>query len=265
MSTLHPADELPRHAGIAARVHPSNWPLVVWTLLSIVAGLLHIQYTVGGFSFAPAVALLSGTWLGWRRAALVQAVAAFTVVVLGLLFGETLPGVGSAASWGFHLGVVGSAALAGVVATPDGNGAHPSRAVRLAVFGVAGATAALAVIVVPRQSSGVLFAAAFMLATTIAIFYAYRMVPEPGRVVGYAFCLLPYYALGVGWNLLVARFMPATAALEGIPERWHDVVFHAYLAHLPSELIAVVVIAYLVCALDRGACSGGPMAIGASR
>lgn len=236
-----------------SRYHPSNWPLGLWLVLATGAGLLRVQYTLGGFSFGPPVALLAGTWLGWRRGALLQALATVAMTPFGLLFPETLPGLNNPGEWGFRLGLIAAAAVAGLIATPDGNGAHPRRAVRMAVFGAAGATAGLAVIVVPRQSSGVLFGAAFVLATTIAIFYAYRIVPEPGRVVGYAFCLVPYYTLGVGWSLLVARLLPATAALAGIPERWHEVLFHAFLAHLPSDMIAIVVIAYLVCALDRGA------------
>jgi len=243
------------------RLHPSRWPAPVWVALSLLAGLLRVQYTLGAFSFAPAVALLSGTWLGWRRAAVVQAAAAALMIPAGMLFAE-LNGPGE---WGFRVGGILSAALAGVIATPDGNGAHPTRAVRLTVFGAAGATAALVFVIVPRQSSGVMFALTFLLATSIAVFYAYRMVPEPGRVVGYVFCLLPYYALGVGWNVIVSRWLPATAALAGIPDGWSDIVFHAYLAHMPSELIAVVVISYLVCALDRGGTAHGPMAIGAPR
>jgi len=243
------------------RLHPSSWPLAVWVLLSVGGSLLRVQFTLGGFSFAPAIALLSGTWLGWQRAALVQVIAGAALVGLGLFF----PELDGPAEWGFRLGLVACAAIAGRVATPDGNGAHPSRFVHLAVFGAAGATIALVVVIVPRQSSGVMFALTFLMATSIGVFYAYRMVPEPGRVIGYAFCLLPYYALGVGWNLIVARWLPATAALAGIPAHWDDILFHAYFAHLPSELIAIVVIAYLVCVLDRSGADRGPMAIAAPR
>lgn len=244
-----------------SRYHPSRWPLAVWLAVSIGAGLLRVQYTLGAFSFAPAAALLCGTWTGWRRAGLVTAVATAALIPATLL----LPQLGNAGDWGFRIGLVAAATLAGAIAPPDGHGAHPARGIRLAVFGAAGATAGLVVLVVPRQSSGVLFALAFLLATSIAVFYAYRMVPEPGRVIGYLFCLLPYYAAGFVWNLLLARLLPATAALAGIPDRWEEIFFHAYLAHLPSEMIAVVVIAYIVCALDRGGSVKGPMAIGASR
>ncbi len=243
------------------RYHPSRWPLAIWVALSIGLGLLRVPYTLGSFSFAPAVALLSGTWLGWRRAGLVQVLALAGSLAVVAVF----PELGNVGDWGFRLGLVAAAMIAGAIARPDGNGAHPTRTIRLAVFGAAGATAALVMIVVPRQTSGVLFALTFLLATSIAVFYAYRMVPEPGRVIGYAFCLIPYYAAGISWNLVVSRFFPARAALAGIPDDWDEILFHAYFAHLPSELIAVVVIAYLVCALDRGGLSRGPMAIGSSR
>lgn len=227
----------------------------------IVGGLLRVQYSLGAFSFAPAAALLAGTWLGWRRAVLVQTIAAAALISAGAVFA----GLNNPADWGFRVGLIASAALAGVISTPDGSGAHPTRSIRLAVFGAAGLTAALARVIVPRQSSGAFFAAAFVLATVIAVYYAYRMVPEPGRVVGYAFCLLPYYTAGLAWNAMLVRWLPARAVLAGIPDRWDDIVFHGYLAHLPNELIAIVVISYLVCALDRSGATHGPMGIGASR
>ena len=117
----------------------------------------------------------------------------------------------------------------------------------------------------PQQSSGAFFALTFVLATAIAVYYAYRMVPESGRVVGYAFCLLPYYGAGLLGNAMMVRWLPARAVLAGIPHRWDEIVFHGYLAHLPNELIVIVVISYLVCALDRSGATHGPMAIGASR
>ncbi len=233
----------------------------MWIALSVSAGLLRVPYSLGAFSFAPAVALLSGTWLGWRRAALVQTIAAAALIPAGAV----APSLDNPGEWGFRVGLIASAALAGVISTPDGNGAHPTRAIRLTVFGVAGLTAAVARVILPRQSSGAFFALTFLLAASIAVYYAYRMVPEPGRVVGYAFCLLPYYTAGLAWNAMVVRWLPARAVLAGIPGRWDELVFHGYLAHLPNELIAIVVIAYLVCALDRRGASHGPMAIGASR
>lgn len=233
----------------------------MWIALAIGGDLLRVEYSLGAFSFAPAVALLSGTWLGWRRAAGAQAIAAAALISAGIVLG----GLNNPGDWGFRVGLIASAALAGVICTPDGNGAHPRRPIRLAVFGAAGLTAALARVILPRQSSGAFFALTFLLATAIAVYYAYRMVPESGRVVGYAFCLLPYYAAGLAGSGIMVRWLPARAVLAGIPHRWDDIVFHGYLAHLPNELIAIVVISYLVCALDRSGASHGPMAIGAAR
>ena len=176
-----------------------------------------------------------------------------------------IPDMGDIGDWGYRLGLIGSAMLAGVIARPDGTGAHPSPLVRLAVFGVAGATVALVLTILPGQSAGVMFALVFLLAIPIALFYAYRMVPEPGRVVGYAFCLLPYFGAGVLWNLVLVNALPARAVLAGIPARWEDLVLHAYLAQLPPDVITLVVISYLVCAIDRGGTAEGPMTISASR
>jgi len=247
-----------------SRYHPSQWPLYAWVALALVAGLLRVDYTSGSFSFAPAVALLAGTWLGSNRAALTQLLAGLALVPIAWV----QPQIVNPAEWGFRVGLIATAALAGAIARPDGNGAHPRRAIRLAVFGIAGVTGALVFNVVPRITSGengVLFTLAFLMGTALASFYGYRMVPEPGRVIGYAFCLAPYYLAGVAWTALLSVFMPATAALAGIRSGWRETVFHAYLAHLPGDLIAVVVIAYLVCAIDRGGTASGPLAIGASR
>ena len=136
---------------------------------------------------------------------------------------------------------------------------------RRTVFGAAGLTAGLAPAVANRMNYGALFAMVLVLGAAIAIFYAYRLVPEPGRVIGYAFCLLPYYGFGLAWAALMVRFLPAAAVMAGIPERWYALLFHGYFAHLPSELIALVVIAYLVCVIDRRGTATGPLAFGASR
>ncbi len=226
---------------------------------------LSVDYALAGsFSFAPAMALLSGTWLGSRRGALVQ-ILATAVWIPATIFstGSANPG-----EWGFRVGLVVSAALAGVIASPNGNGARPQRAVRLTVFGVAGATAALVMIFVPqlpRGPMGVAFLLTFLLAPVFAIFYAYKMVPEPGRVVGYFFCLLPYYGAGVAGLALLATWSPNAAAIAGIADGWRDIVFRAYFSHLPGELMSLVVIAYLVCAIDREGADDEPLAIHTAR
>ena len=246
------------------RLHPSRWPLALWVLLSLGGALLKVDYTLGSFSFATAAALLSGTWLGPWRAASVQAAASVLLVPVSLVF----PAAADVGDWGFRLGLIAAAFLAGKVATPNNKGAHPTRLVRVAVFGSAGVTAGLVVTIMPRMTLGDLgtyFALIFLLGTALAVFYAYRMVPEPGRVIGYAFCLLPYYFAGVAWIWLLGVLSPATARAYDLPTGVRETVFFAYISHLTPELISLVVIAYLVCAVDGTHRPEGPLAIGSSR
>ena len=248
----------------AARLHPSRWPLAVWLLVSVGVAYLRVDYTLGSLSFAPAIALLSGTWLGSLRAASVQALATTTLIPAAIL----VPGTVHPGEWGFRLGLVASAALAGAVSKPDDSGARPPRPIRLTVFGVACATAVLVAVVVPRVAArdvGVVFGLTFVLATAIGVFYSYKIVAEPGRVAGYFFCLLPYYATGFAANMLLAWWRPDVAIAAGIPDDWTEILFHAYFSHLPGELISLVVIAYVVCAIDRQGAADGPYAISASR
>jgi len=226
--------------------------------------LLKVDYTLGSFSFATAAALLSGTWLGPWRAAAVQAAATLLLVPVSLVF----PGAADVGDWGFRLGLVAAAFVAGKVATPDGNGAHPTRWVRMTVLAAAAVTAGLAVTIMPRMTLGDLgtyFALIFLLGTALAVFYGYRMVPEPGRVIGYVFCLLPYYLAGMAWIWLLGALGPATARAHDLPTGVRETIFFAYLSHLTPELLSVVVIAYLVCATDRTHGAEGPLAIGSSR
>lgn len=237
----------------------------MWTLASLGMAFLSVDYALAGsFSFAPAMALLSGTWLGSRRGALVQILATAVWIPAAIFFtGSANPG-----EWGFRIGLVVSAALAGVIASPDGNGAHPQRAVRLTVFGIGGTSAALVMVFVPqlpRGSMGVVFLLTFLLAPVFAIYYAYKMVPEPGRVVGYFFCLLPYYGAGGAGLALLATWSPNVAAVARISDGWRDIVFRAYFSHLPGELMSLVVIAYLVCAIDHAGADDEPLAIRAAR
>ena len=92
------------------RYHPAGWPLAVWIALAVLAGLLKVQYTLGGFSFAPAVALLCGTWLGWRKATIVQTAAAAILIPLTPI----LPDFGTVGDWGFYVGLIASASRASV-------------------------------------------------------------------------------------------------------------------------------------------------------
>ena len=241
----------------ASRLHPSRWPLTIWTLGSAGIAFLRVEYTLGSFSFAPAIALLCGTWLGPKRAVLVQFVATTIMIPLAIVSPET---VGP--------GLILCALVAGVIAPADDNGANPPRAVWWTVFGVASATALLVMVFIPQVTKGaigVYFALTFLLATAIAVFYAYKMVPEPGRVVGYFFCLLPYHIAGFAGNVILAAWNPDTGTAASMPERWADILFYSYFSHLPGELISLVVIAYVVCAVDRNGAMDGPLAISRSR
>ncbi len=246
------------------RLHPSRWPLVLWVLLSLGGAFLKVDYTLGSFSFAPAAALLSGTWLGPWRAASVQAAATILLVPVSLVF----PGAVGIGDWGFRLGLIVAAFVAGSVASADSNGAHPTRRVRMTVFGAAGATVGLAFTIMPRMTLGDIgtyFALVFVLGSAIAVFYAYRMVPEPGRFIGYVFCLLPYYFGGMGWIWLLGMLSPATVAANDLPTGFRETVFFAYISHLTPELISLVVIAYLVCAVEGTNTTESPFAISAPR
>ena len=248
----------------AGRLHPSRWPPAFWILGTAGIAFLSVEYTLGSFSFAPAIALLSGTWLGAKRGALVQILA--TAIMIPVAF--VSPATVNPGEWCFRLGLVFSAALAGSIASPDDNGARPVRAVWWTVFGVASVTTMLALIFIPQITKGtigVYYALTFLLGTAIAVFYAYKMVPEPGRVVGYFFCLYPYYIAGFSGNVLLATWSSDTATVASLPDRWRDILFHAYFSHLPGELISLVVIAYIVCAVDRKGATNGPLAIGMSR
>ena len=248
----------------ASRLHPSRWPLTIWTLGSAGIAFLRVEYTLGSFSFAPAIALLCGTWLGPKRAVLVQFVATTIMIPLAIVSPETVgPG-----EWSFRLGLILCALVAGVIAPADDNGANPPRAVWWTVFGVASATALLVMVFVPQITKGIIgvyFGLTFLLATAIAVFYAYKMVPEPGRVVGYFFCLLPYYIAGFAGNVILAAWNPDTGTAASMPDRWADILFYSYFSHLPGELISLVVIAYVVCAVDRNGAMDGPLAISRSR
>ncbi|MFQ5745098.1 MAG: hypothetical protein ACE5HV_16170 [Acidobacteriota bacterium] len=232
------------------RFHPRHWPLAGWVLLSLGANALRVDYTLGAFSFAPAIALLSGTWLGHRRGALSQALATGCLAALSVLLPGTVPGN----EWGFHLGHIAAAMVAGRIAPPDDAGAHPRGRVKLVVW----STAVLTAMVIWRSGfqiapppAGRYFVLTFLMAAVIVLFYAWRLLPEPARVLGYAYCLLPYYALGLGWTWGFAHAVPVLARAIDTPTSAAAILFHGYLTHLPGDLIGIVVIAYLVCAFDR--------------
>lgn len=239
------------------RFHPSNWHLAAWIALTVAADLLRVGYTMGSFSLAPAVALMAGTWAGPRRGAMSQAVA----VVAQAALAPAVPVVGVAADWGFRIGRIAAAWVAGQVAPADEQGGRPPQRVRV-LLAVA---AVLTVVVVVYSRShfgqepiGTFFAATFLMAALIAGFYARKIVPEPGRVLAYAWALLPYYAVAIVTAIGVAAWRPEATGIPG-PFTPRALMFHAYLAHLPGDLIGLVVVAYLVGAVEgRAGASATP-------
>lgn len=237
------------------RFHPGQWPLVVWVVLALVAEALRVDYTLGAFSFAPVAALLAGTYLGPRRGALSQAIAVACLALVAVFF----PATSSFGEWGFHLGRVLAAWVAGQVAPADDRGAHPPLRVRLVVLSAAVATIAL-IIMTAGSTSGIpignsplggLFVVAFLVAPGFVVWYAWRIVPQPSRVISYAYSLMPYYATGLAWPWAISHFWGGASIAAGFPATDQEIIFHGYLAHIPGDVIAIVLISYIVCAINR--------------
>ena len=244
------------------RFHPSQWPLPVWVVLALVAEALRVDYTLGAFSFAPVVALLAGTYLGPRRGALSQAIAVGCLALVAVFS----PATASFGEWGFHLGRVLAAWVAGQVAPADDRGAHPAVRVRLVVLSAAVATVALIIMTagstsgVPIGSSplGGLFVVAFLVAPAFVVWYAWRIVPQPSRVISYAYSLMPYYALGLAWPWALNHFWDGASIAAGSLATDQEILFHGYLTHIPGDVIAIVLISYIVCAVNRATESMAP-------
>jgi hypothetical protein len=110
---------------------------------------------------------------------------------------------------------------------------------------------------VPERLS-MLFLVAFLVAPAFVVWYAWRIVPQPSRVISYAYSLMPYYALGLAWPWTLTRFFPATAAAAGSLASNPEILFHGYLAHVPGDVIGVVLISYIVCAVNRATLAPPP-------
>lgn len=244
------------------RFHPSRWHILAWVTLTLAADSLHVDYTVGSFSLAPAVALLAGTWAGTRRGAMSQAIA---VVAQAAAF-PVLPVATFASDWGFRIGRIAAAWVAGQVAPAGEEGGRPPRRIRLAL---AAAALVTGFVVYYSRSHfgqgpiGTYFAVTFLLAALIAAWYAKQLVPEPGRVLSYAWALLPYYAIALVATVGVAAWRPEATGIPGAFTP-RALMFHGFLAHLPGDLIGVVVVAYLVGAVE-GRVGGSPTPGGGSK
>ena len=235
---------------VSAWLRAAGWPLWVWVLLAIIAATLRIELTVGAFSLAPGIALLSGSFLGPARGARSQALALLVVAPASLL----LPGIGGPEDWAYGLGHVAAAAAAGVLAPA---GREPTAHRRWVRWGlVAAAALALSTIATwngPAAAPQLRFyyASALGMAVVITLYYAHRLLPHPGRVLGFLCGLLPYYAAGMAGALLLQLAGRLPAAVRVIGWALPDLLFYGYLSHLPGDLLAVVLVAYLTSAERR--------------
>lgn len=221
------------------RFHPRHWPIWAWTVATLLAAFLRVDYSFGGFSLAPGVALLAGSFLGPRRGAGSQALAAVVIAPVTLLtaaFGET-------SGLGYDLGRIALAATAGAVA-PAGVRLDRPRRRQLVVLGTLGSASFLYLWRGPEMAQHLNFVAVFGMAVIIGLYYAWRLVPEVGRMVAYLYSLLPYYAVALVWLWIAPHLSQRVAATVG-GSTAAAIVFHGYLAHLPPDLLSAVLAGYL--------------------
>ena len=202
---------------------------------------LRVDYTVGAFTLAPATALLSGS-VGGAVGVRGQVIAALLVPPLTLLWS----GYGDPSDWGYDIGRV-FAAAATARWVPAGSPIRSNRIGRLAVVGAL-LLAVLAVSLWEERSDGLqiklYYGAVLVLAAVITLYHAYKLVPEPARIPGYVAGLLAYYPCGMAGAWLVFRLLPGTDP-QSIALEPASLLFHGYLTHLPGDLLALVLAAFL--------------------
>lgn len=225
------------------RLHPRAWPIWVWVLLTLLAAALRVRYSFGAFSLAPAVALLAGSYLGPGRGAVSQAIALLVAATAGTV-SEASP-LGGMLDIGYHAGRVALAATAGLVAPADRELTGVGRR-QLALVAALGLASGAWLWSAPQGQTPLQlnFAAVFALAIVIGLYYAWRLVPETGRLVAYLYSLLPYYAIALAWLWIAPRAFPGLAAGAG-DARLAAVLFHGFLAHVPPDVLGAVLAAYL--------------------
>ena len=219
-------------------VSPRHWPPWAWALLTLAATVLGYELTLGRYSLGTGIALLAGSYLGPRRGAYVQVLAAgpaLLITGLGL--------VGSSVEWGYLLGQIAAAALAGWLAPADKPLQHGAWVWRTAVLMIAVAVPAAMAWQEPWAGLRLrtYYNAVLMMALVIAFYYAMRLVKHPLRVLGFMVALVPFYVAGLDWILFLGwwRGTPIAGA-----ETWGNLVFHGYVAHLPADVLTGVIVAF---------------------
>jgi hypothetical protein len=220
------------------KLTPREWPPWAWALLTLAATPLGYQLSLGRHSLGTGIALLAGSYLGARRGAYAQLLALGPAL---LLTGTGL--AGSPVEWGYLVGQVGAAALAGWLAPADQRLQHPRLVWRTAVLMIAAAIPAALAWQEPWAGLQLrtYYNAVLVMALVIAIYYAMRLVKHPLRVLGFMVALLPFYAAGLDWILILGWWQGAPVAGA---ETWGNLAFHGYVAHLPADVLTGVVVAF---------------------
>jgi hypothetical protein len=221
-------------------------PPVAWALLTVAAAALRVEYAVGSFSFATAVALLAGSASGSRRGALSQTMALAAYVAL-LTVGMWS---GGAIDLAYAVGAIPASALAGHLAPLRARAARPGAPVLLGV-GVVVLGCGAAVALAPAASSSAITRNTFAvvaLAVTITVYYGYRLISEPARIAAYVASLVPYYATGLIGTWLLVRSGTAPADVARVAGEPAGLLFRGLLNHLPGDLLGIVLITYLTSA-----------------
>lgn len=224
--------------GFPVSMSPRQWPPWVWALLTLTVTAVGYELTIGRYSFGTGVALLAGSYLGPRRGAYAQVLAAGPAL---LLTGLGL--VGSPVEWGYLVGQIAAAALAGWLAPADKTLHRPRLVWRTAVLMIAAAIPAAMAWQEPWAGLQLraYYNAVLTMAMVIACLYAMRLVQHPLRVLGFMVALVPYYLVGLNWVLVLSWWngQPVTGA-----ETWGNLIFHGYVAHLPADVLTGVVVAF---------------------
>ncbi len=224
--------------GLSWFASPQQWPPWAWALLTLAATTVGYDLALGRYSFGTGVALLAGSYLGARRGAYTQVLAAGPALVL-----TGLGLVGSPLDWGYLLGQIGAAAMAGWLAPANERLRRVRFVWRTAVLMIAAAIPAAMAWQEPWTGLQLrtYYNAVLTMAMVIAFFYAIRLVQHPLRVLGFSVALVPYYVAGLDWVLLWAWWTgePVAAAAT-----WGNLIFHGYVAHLPADVLTAVVVAF---------------------
>jgi len=217
---------------------PRRWPPWAWALCTLTATVLGYELTLGRYSLGTGFAMMAGSFLGSRRGAYSQLLAAGpALVVTGLGL------VGSPVEWGYLVGHIGVAAAAGWLAPADLPLQRLRLSWRIAVLMIAVAVPASMAWQEPWAGLRLrtYYNAVLLMALIIAFYYAMRLVKHPLRVLGFMVALVPFYVAGLDWVLILGwwRGMPVAGA-----ETWGNLVFHGYVAHLPADVLTGVVAAF---------------------